>query len=116
MRFKLDENLPAELLADFRSQGHEADSVSEEGLQGAPDLTVLEAVLAERRVLLTLDKGVAYLVLDHRVARTGVVLFRPGATGRRAIADFIRSRLPQLLLCPLEDRVTVVSETRIRIR
>lgn len=115
MRFKLDENLPSELLSDLRTAWHEADSVVEEGLEGADDEVVVGAARAARRVLLTLDKGVAYLVLN-KTEQGGVVLFRPGTSGRRAIAEFIRSRLPQLLLCPLEGRITVVSETRIRIR
>ena len=36
MKFKADENLPIELLADLRAAGHEAQTVPEEGqsLQG----------------------------------------------------------------------------------
>ena len=37
MRFKLDENLPVELLDDLRAAGHEADGLPDEGLIGAPD-------------------------------------------------------------------------------
>ena len=32
MKFKLDENMPAEIVTDLRAAGHEADSVTEEGL------------------------------------------------------------------------------------
>jgi predicted nuclease of predicted toxin-antitoxin system len=66
VRFKLDENLPSEVLEDLQAAGHDADSVIEEGLQGATDGVVLDAARAARRVLLTLDKGVPYLVLDNR--------------------------------------------------
>ncbi len=37
MKFKVDENLPAELLDDLRIAGHEAETVPEQGLSGAPD-------------------------------------------------------------------------------
>lgn len=59
MRFKLDENLPVELLADRRAAGHDADGLRDEGLIGASDDLVLDLVRRESRVLLTLDKGIA---------------------------------------------------------
>ncbi len=59
MKFKVDENLPLELLTDLRVAGHEAETVSEEGLTGAPDTVLLEKVRSEERVLLTMDKGIA---------------------------------------------------------
>ena len=37
MKFKIDENLPAELAADLRAAVHEADTVHDEGLTGAAD-------------------------------------------------------------------------------
>lgn len=36
MKFKLDENLPVDLVSDLRQAGHDADSVPDEGLTGAP--------------------------------------------------------------------------------
>jgi predicted nuclease of predicted toxin-antitoxin system len=47
------------LLDDLRAAGHEADGLRDEGLSGAPDDVVLDLVRRERRVLLTLDKGIA---------------------------------------------------------
>jgi predicted nuclease of predicted toxin-antitoxin system len=57
--FKLDENVPVELLDDLRAAGHEAGGLRDEGLTGASDDVVLDLVRRERRVLLTLDKGIA---------------------------------------------------------
>ena len=59
MRFKIDENLPAEVAGDLRAWGYEAETVAGEGLAGAADGTVLERARTEGRVLLTLDKGIA---------------------------------------------------------
>ncbi len=59
MKFKLDENLPAELVMDLRELGHDADAVMNEKLRGASDAAVLQAATVAGRVLLTLDKGIS---------------------------------------------------------
>ncbi|MCP4658395.1 MAG: hypothetical protein GY856_23520, partial [bacterium] len=56
MRFKLDENLPLELLAELRKAGHAADSVPDEGLIGAPDPEIIRKTKDASQVLLTMDK------------------------------------------------------------
>lgn len=55
MKFKLDENVPALVHATLVGSGHDAHTVAEEQLAGANDDAVLEASLAEGRVLITLD-------------------------------------------------------------
>ena len=74
MKFKLDENLPAELVADLHDLGHDADTVVNENLCGESDPAVLEAARAAGRVLLTLDKGIAnlqrYSVSKHACSRS----------------------------------------------
>jgi predicted nuclease of predicted toxin-antitoxin system len=116
VKFKIDENLPVELVADLHLAGHDADTVLDENLAGATDLVVVAAALGEGRILLTLDKGIANLLKYPVDTHAGVVLFRPGASGRAAVLDFIRSRFAELLILDLANRVTVVSEGRIRVR
>jgi predicted nuclease of predicted toxin-antitoxin system len=50
LRFKLDENLPVEILTELQQVGHEADSVFSEGLVGSPDPLVLQRASAEGRI------------------------------------------------------------------
>ena len=57
MKFKLDENLPVSSAAILASTGHDVDSVTEEGLIGAPDRDVVAAATAAGRVLISLDRG-----------------------------------------------------------
>jgi hypothetical protein len=45
VKFKLDENLPVELVTDLRSMGHDADTVIDEGLR-RPDTSGRRAVVA----------------------------------------------------------------------
>ena len=53
MRFKIDENLPAEVAQILRSLGHVADTVDEEGLAGSPDPELIAAATADNRILMT---------------------------------------------------------------
>ena len=40
MKFKIDENLPAEIADDLKAAGHDADTVGDQGLAGAADQLV----------------------------------------------------------------------------
>ena len=52
MRFKIDENLPGELAADLRQAGHEADTVSDQGMSGAADDSCGDGGVGPTRVFL----------------------------------------------------------------
>lgn len=116
MRFKLDENLPVEILVELRSAGHEADSVYDEELTGEPDSTILERARAEGRILLTMDKGIGDIRTYKPDEHPGIVLFRPSASGRRVALEFIRAHLPRILSLPLAGHLLVVTGKGIRTR
>jgi Domain of unknown function (DUF5615) len=59
VKFKIDENLPVEIADEIRGLGHEGDTVFDEELSGFPDAKVLAAAEKGKRVLLSMDKGVA---------------------------------------------------------
>ena len=116
MRFKLDENLPAELLADLRVAGHDAETVPGEGITGAPDFVVLEKVRSEGMVLLTLDKGIADVRTYPPEDYGGILLFRPSSSGQGAVLAFVRRHLPTLLQADLAGHLLVVTDRSIRMR
>lgn len=116
MKFKIDENLPAEVAAMLGAMGFDADTVHDERLAGAQDPVVVAAAAEASRVLLTLDKGIANLEEYPAGQHGGVVLFRPPRSGRGAVMEFLRERLPELIRLDLQGRLTVVGPTRIRIR
>jgi len=95
MKFKIDENLPLALAHHLRLIGHDADTVSDENLAGAPDSLVVPAALREQRVVLTLDKGIADLTQYPSSTHAGVVLFRPGMSDRMNVLRFVTSRLDE---------------------
>ena len=76
MKFKLDENLPVELVSDFVQIGHEAHTVFEEELTGAANRVILQAAHNEGRILLTLDKGITSIRDYPPELLSGIVLFR----------------------------------------
>lgn len=116
MKFKLDENLPAELVEDLQAAGHEADTVLSENLAGFPDSTILERVGHEGRVLLTLDKGIADVRSYPPEHYAGLILFRPPTSGRGVVLNFVRHHLPTLLQTELSGHLLIVTERSIRVR
>ena len=116
MKFKLDENLPVELVTDLRGLGHDADTVTGEGLRGAADPAVVDAAFAADRILFTLDKGIANLQRYPIYQHAGVVLFRPDTSGRGAVIAFVRERLHIVLEMDLAGCLTVVGPSGIRFR
>jgi len=47
MKIKLDENIPASLVAVLAANGHDADSVVDEGLAGTADSPVVAAAKSD---------------------------------------------------------------------
>lgn len=59
MRFKADENISRQLVQLLFDHGHDAQTVAEEGLAGAPDARIAAVAAREQRMILTTDRGFA---------------------------------------------------------
>ncbi|MEW6744905.1 MAG: DUF5615 family PIN-like protein [Planctomycetota bacterium] len=55
MRFKIDENMPVEVVDLLREKGHDALSVAEQELAGHADGEVASKCQVEQREIVTLD-------------------------------------------------------------
>lgn len=116
MKFKVDENLPAELAADIKAAGHDAATVFDQGMIGDVDSAIMSHVQSEGRVILTMDKGIADVRAYPPAQYPGIVLFRPGNMGRSQTLAFVRQHLPALLQSALSGHLFVVSDSGIRKR
>ncbi len=77
MKLKIDENLPAECAVLLRKAGLEADTVSDERLEGASDAVVARRSQEEDRVLVTLDLDFANVQNYPPSQHAGIIVLRP---------------------------------------
>ena len=76
MRFKIDENLPGEFVEMLRGAQHDAQSVLDEGLGGAPDTRLAEVCRSERRAIVTLDLDFADIRAYPPHEQAGLIVTR----------------------------------------
>ena len=116
MLIKVDEDLPniaAEMLRDY---GYEAQSVVEQGMGGWKDPVLWRAVQAEKRFLITADKGFADIRVYPPGSHAGVLLLRPDADGIRPIVELLTRVLTNFDLNTLQGTLAVVTPGGIRVR
>lgn len=116
MKFKIDENLPVEVADEIRTLGHEAETVFAESLAGFPDEKIVAAAREEKRVLITMDKGIADVRRYPPGELAGIVLLRPKRAGRLAVIEFVRRHFSSVATTELAGRLVVVSDAGIRMR
>ena len=116
MKIKLDENLPASLVALLTSLGHDTDSTLSEDLDGADDDAVWEAAQAAGRFLITQD-------LDFSDARRfapgthhGLMLVRLRSPGRLALAQRIEQVFRTERVDAWKGCVIVTTDRKVRVR
>ncbi len=77
MRFKVDENLPAEIVQLLRNNGHDADSIMEEGLTGAQYPRIANETKSTQRAIVTLDRGFGNIRAYPPTEYPGIIVLRP---------------------------------------
>ena len=116
MRVKLDENLPIQLKRLFTESGHDAATVVDEGLGGAPDTEIAAICIAEERVLITLDLDFADIRTYPPKAYAGIIVFRLPRAVRDAVLDVGAVLIARLRESSPEGQLWIVEDSRIRIR
>jgi len=76
LKFKVDENLPAEAADILRDSGFIADTVADEDLSGADDDTVASASKSDLRILVTLDLDFANIRAYPPGEHAGIIVLR----------------------------------------
>ena len=116
MRFKLDENLPVDLVEAFRDAGHDAVTVLDQDLVGARDSDLASVCLSEGRVIVTFDTDFADIRTYPPSMYPGIVVFRLNNQARSHVLEATSRLLKILAGSALNGQLWIVEERRIRIR
>jgi predicted nuclease of predicted toxin-antitoxin system len=116
VKFKVDEDLPADVAMVLRSAGHEAESVHDEGMTGWADPDIALRCQAEKRTLVTLDTGFADMRAYPPGEHASIIVMRLGRQDKPHVLAVLRGTLPLFGREPLQGRLWIVQETRVRIR
>ena len=116
MRFKIDENLPVEVVEQLTTSGHDAVSVVDQGLGGADDPDVAKICSSEDRCLITLDIDFSDIRTYPPGSHPGIIVFRLARQDKQ-----LNLAVTSRLLVALESRTPdgvlwIVDEQRIRVR
>ena len=116
MRCKLDENMPIDAVELLRQAGHECHTVYDEQLSGAADERLMALCRNEQRVLLTLDLDFADIRRYPPAESAGIVVLRPAEPDAERVLRLLARALQVVETEPIEQRLWIVEEDRIRIR
>jgi predicted nuclease of predicted toxin-antitoxin system len=116
LKFKVDENLPAEHAAILREAGHAADTVADQKLSGSDDSTLAERCRKEDRILLTLDLDFANVQAYPPKSHSGIVVFRSNSQDKSTLISLLKRMLPVLARRSPKQELWIVESDRIRYR
>ena len=116
MRFKIDENLPCELAQLLIDQGHDAPTVSDQGMDGQGDRHISAVCRRERRALLKLDTGFADIRSYPPKDSAGIVVLRLNSQAKSHVLGKVEQLFSLLKTESLKNRLWIVEEHQIRIR
>lgn len=116
MRFKIDENLPAEAAAVLSQRGHNAETALAEGLGGSSDADVSRACINEARALVTLDTDFADVRSHPPEESPGIIVLRLKRQDKPAVLQVLARIAVLLETEPLHGLLWIVEEDQVRIR
>jgi predicted nuclease of predicted toxin-antitoxin system len=115
MRLKLDENLGFRWRDRLREVGHDVDTVIDEKLSGASDVSVLEAAVAAFQALVTLDVDFANPLRFPPHRTPGIAVLRVhDRPGRQEIDLAFTTLIDGLRRLDLSGRLWIIEPNRIR--
>lgn len=114
-RFKLDDNLPRAAASLLEQFDFDVETVLSQHLGGSQDQSLAEIVKRENRVLVTLDTDFADVLSYPPQSFSGIVILRLRRQDVVSVKNAIRSMVDALGNEPLQRRLWIVEEQRIRI-
>jgi predicted nuclease of predicted toxin-antitoxin system len=116
VKFKIDENLPSEYVAVLRQAKHDADTVRDEGLGGKIDEIIADFCQSEGRVIVTLDRDFSDIRMYPPDRYPGIIAISVTRQSKPRLLDILHRIVALLETEPLQNRLWVVEDGRIRIR
>ena len=116
MRFKFDENLPAQAAELFRDRGHDAATVLGQDMKGCGDESLADVCRDERRALVTLDVDFADITAYPPSDYSGLIVLRLQHQDVSHILGVLMQLLPLFDSESLEHEPWIVDEQKVRIR
>jgi predicted nuclease of predicted toxin-antitoxin system len=115
-RLKVDENLPPEVATLLRDAGHDATTVTEQGLGGQPDREVARRCREELRAIVTLDVDFSNIRAYPPGEYSGLIVLRLDSQTKTNVLATIASVIPLLDHEPLDRHLWIVEEDEVRMR
>jgi len=116
LAFKVDENLPREIVALLRTAAHDAVSVRDQQLQGAEDEVLACVCRQEQRAIVTLDLGFADIRRYPPHEHAGIIVLRPQRRDRASVVAALAGAMDQCSRETLVGWLWIVTDTGIRMR
>jgi predicted nuclease of predicted toxin-antitoxin system len=117
MKFLIDNALSPEVADLLQAAGHDAAHVRTWNLHEAEDSVVVQAALADERVLVSADTDFGTLLTLGRQNLPSVILFRHGSPRRPdEQAGLLLANLPALVNDLRQGAIVVFRQNRIRVR
>lgn len=116
LKFKVDENLPAEAAELLAHVGHDALTIGDQRMIGRPDTDVAAVCRMEGRAVLTLDLDFADIRSYPPADYAGIIVLRLARLDKPRVLSVLQRLLPLLEQEPLVGKLWIVDETSVRVR
>ena len=116
MKFKIGQNLPIEAADLLAAAGHDAMTVYEQSLGGAPDERIVDVCKHEGRILITADLDLSDIRRYPPSQTPGYMVLRLPRQSKQALLDLLAKAIPMLAARPIDGRLWIVEPDRLRIR
>ena len=115
MKFKVDENLPIEVVRLLENNGHDALTVLGQNLGGEPDSRIAQVCKEEKRALITLDTDFSDIRTYPPEEFFGLIVLRLITQDKPHVLSVVSRLINILFKEPLDRRLWIVEEGRVRI-
>ena len=116
MKFKIDGNLPIDLVDILKEAQYDAKSILDQNLSGKSDIQIASTCKNEKRILVTLDMDFADIRSYPPDQYSGLIVLRLKRQDKPYILKIFSQLLQFFPKKPIDHHLWIVEENKIRIR